>query len=918
MPHKKLILAGWDGADWAIAKPLMERGKMPQLEELVNNGASGPLKSLPPYLSPMLWNIIATGKHPAEHGIIGFTEYNAVSKKIQPISSQSRRVKAIWNMLSQSDRRAHVFGWFASHPAESVNGVCVAETFAKFGKQTLDTTGNWPPMPPVARGSVTPAEEMERLARVRIRPQEIDVNILQFFIPKIREVDLKRDKRPDQLLVRLSELYTLHNAAVDTVQNDPDFHFLAIYYHFIDWICHDFMEYGAPQRPEISDRDFELYSGVVEKAYELQDLLLRDLLTHAGPDTACLVCSDHGFLSGDERPKRTPGVTAGIAAWHRPHGIVAFAGSGIERGVHLDGAQLADITPTLLHYFELPVGEDMMGKVLTPAFSDVNDRPVRKTASWERCGPALDTFRTAELTANESAELLQQFADLGYVDLKGDPFETSEQITRRENAWNLGQALLHANRLEEALPHLEEAYFHNPEQPYLAYPLARCQARLGLREEAHQTAATLRDFDVENREACLYLAELYRLTGDYEEALQHLDQTVPDESLDHRLHLEKGLCLLYLNRFAEAEVVFREQFEKTGSAEARLGLARARVRSGNGQAAEPLILEFVEEHPSDPIGWFTLAQVYEANQEATKARDAFKKAVEIEPAFENARMGQFRMQQSQSEKEGSPPPILFFDGDFSAPDAPLENARRAQQEFLNRLRHGIAERAEKRLAEREANRAGAEPMAVLRSATTIPPAPDQKPIIVVSGLPRSGTSLMMQMLQSGGLPLKTDGKRHADAHNEKGYFEWDKIKSLQDHPEIVDEAAGMAVKIVSLQLGHLPRGRTYWIIWMQRPLEEIVRSQEKMILAENPGRTLPPLQKRISLLRKHRDEALHSIRAYASNPETQMRLLEVAFHDAIARPETVVRYLTGFLGDRLPQVGNISATVDPRLHHEQC
>jgi hypothetical protein len=102
-------------------------------------------------------------------------------------------------------------------------------------------------------------------------------------------------------------------------------------------------------------------------------------------------------------------------------------------------------------------------------------------------------------------------------------------------------------------------------------------------------------------------------------------------------------------------------------------------------------------------------------------------------------------------------------------------------------------------------------------------------ITVVSGLPRSGTSLMMQMLAAGGLQVLTDGERQADADNPRGYYEWERIKLLPQQPNCIQEAEGKVVKIISQLLFALPSGHDYRIMFMQRPLAEVVASQSEMI-----------------------------------------------------------------------------------------
>jgi hypothetical protein len=102
-------------------------------------------------------------------------------------------------------------------------------------------------------------------------------------------------------------------------------------------------------------------------------------------------------------------------------------------------------------------------------------------------------------------------------------------------------------------------------------------------------------------------------------------------------------------------------------------------------------------------------------------------------------------------------------------------------------------------------------------------------ITIVSGLPRSGTSLMMQMLAAGGMSLLTDQERKPDIDNPRGYCEWEPAKLLPRQPNRIDEAEGKAVKVISQLLLSLPRGRVYKVIFMERPLAEVLASQDEML-----------------------------------------------------------------------------------------
>ena len=431
-----MVLVGWDGADWEIVRPLVQAGQMPQMARLISEGATGPLRSLPPYLSPMLWNSIATGKRPHKHGIHGFTEVNPATRQVQPVSSSSRRCKALWNILSENAIPSHVVGWFASHPAESVHGVCVSEAM------------NHPPSAPGAvwpapLGAVWPVDRLEEFAALRVRPEEIDSRILDLLVPRWREVDQAQDQHLSQLLLRLAELYSTHNMAVALARSEAP-GFLAVYYHFLDWISHDFMLFHPPRLDGVDEDLFNIYRDTVTNAYRLQDLLLTDLLHAAGPDTTLVLASDHGFYSDARRPRRVPRVVAGIAAWHRPHGILALGGPGVRPGEPVRGASLLDLAPTVLALFGLPHGEDMDGRPLWSVLDvPTGTGPV---PSWDNRSGRLEFARpNHSLVADNADFLLRQFVELGYVQMpKG---EDPVAFTTRLNGWNLGVALLDAGEL---------------------------------------------------------------------------------------------------------------------------------------------------------------------------------------------------------------------------------------------------------------------------------------------------------------------------------------------------------------------------------------------------------------------------------------------------------------------------------------
>ena len=130
MNHKrKVLLIGWDAADWKVIHPLMDAGKMPNLQRLVGQGVMGQIATLQPALSPMLWTSIATGKRPFQHGIHGFSEPTLDGRDVKPVTNRSPKCKAVWNIFNQNGLRSVVIGWWPSHPAEPLNGVMVSDHY---------------------------------------------------------------------------------------------------------------------------------------------------------------------------------------------------------------------------------------------------------------------------------------------------------------------------------------------------------------------------------------------------------------------------------------------------------------------------------------------------------------------------------------------------------------------------------------------------------------------------------------------------------------------------------------------------------------------------------------------------------------------------------------------------------------------
>jgi hypothetical protein len=184
-------------------------------------------------------------------------------------------------------------------------------------------------------------------------------------------------------------------------------------------------------------------------------------------------------------------------------------------------------------------------------------------------------------------------------------------------------------------------------------------------------------------------------------------------------------------------------------------------------------------------------------------------------------------------------------------------------------------------------------------------------ITVVSGLPRSGTSLMMQMLVAGGMSVVTDGERQADADNPRGYFEWERIKLLPKQPDCIVEAEGKVVKVISQLLFALPTGREYRVIFMQRPLPEVVASQAEMIRRRGTtGAALTPAAL-IAGLGAH----LNQVNAWLKD-KANILVHRVEHGDVLREPLRVSESIQHFLGRSL-DVDAMSQQIDTSLYRQR-
>ena len=185
-------------------------------------------------------------------------------------------------------------------------------------------------------------------------------------------------------------------------------------------------------------------------------------------------------------------------------------------------------------------------------------------------------------------------------------------------------------------------------------------------------------------------------------------------------------------------------------------------------------------------------------------------------------------------------------------------------------------------------------------------------ITVVSGLPRSGTSMMMQMLAAGGMPVVSDGLRAADADNPRGYFELEAVKKLKSDSAWIAGAQGHAVKVISMLLYDLPADYEYRVIFMLRDMDEILASQKEML----KRRGTAGADSGDAAMRQHLEAHLKKVQAWLAERKN-FRVLYCEHRELFRAPVEQARSVAEFLGIGLDEQAMVKA-IDPSLHRNRA
>ncbi len=403
-----VIWLGLDGLDWELVDRLSQAGQMPNWKRLASEGFGADLAAFYPVLSPILWTTAATGVGPDVHRVLDFQETDPKSGIKLPVSGLSRAVPAAWNIASAAGKKVGVVGWWASHPAEEVNGFFVSDRASPL------LFGDLP------RGGVAfPASLAAGVEQIVARDSPVsDADVSRFLDLPAGEIAAARGsgagmENPVVALTRiLAATRVNHHIARELYdRNRPDL--MALYLEGTDEIGHVFAPYSPPRLECTSEEDFRRYHRAVEVYYGVVDRILGQWMRRAKEDGATLVVhSDHGFKWGSDRTCARSSFNWSTAAyWHRMNGVFAAWGARVRPSKGRAKVSIFDVAPTVLALMDLPADRRMTGRPVAAAFAGLAPLPKK-----DLFGTVVVRRVSAEsLSTAEATEYAKKLRALGYL-----------------------------------------------------------------------------------------------------------------------------------------------------------------------------------------------------------------------------------------------------------------------------------------------------------------------------------------------------------------------------------------------------------------------------------------------------------------------------------------------------------------------
>jgi len=464
----RVIVLALDGVDPHAVDLLMSEGKLPNFAKMKTDGAYAPLLSQVPLLSPVVWTTVATGKTPDEHRIGHFVAINPKTSEQLPVTSQMRKSLALWNILSNEGRKVAVTGWWATWPAETVNGAVVSDHVAYhfLFDQGLEAKEDKP-------GLTYPPELKSEIAPLIVKPSDIDYDTVSGYLDIDRaELDKPFDFKDPVAHFRwalaASESYKNIGLHLWKTENPDD---LFVYIEGVDSTSHLFGHVFRNEAlaGELAEQKAR-YGRAVEQMYIHADEIVGEFIAAMDADTTLVVLSDHGFELGAvlDDPSMSRDFRRVSERYHRLRGILYMYGRDVVRG-SINDPSILDIAPTILALNGVPAAADMTGRILQ---ASLETPAPERVPTYEKGTKTAETENAPE-QSNVDKEVLEKLKSLGYLGTTSPTGDVS-----------LAMVLFEQKRYDEAAAAFEKLIEEKPDEPGLRVSYAGVLGELSRYDEA--------------------------------------------------------------------------------------------------------------------------------------------------------------------------------------------------------------------------------------------------------------------------------------------------------------------------------------------------------------------------------------------------------------------------------------------------
>lgn len=614
---RRVLLVGFDGAEPSLISPLLDAGKLPHLDRIVENGCVGTLRAAAPLVRALQWTTLATGVRAPRHGVCADVEVREDAAGVRPASAASWRVPAVWDVAAAAGLGTAVIGWPGTHPATlRPHGTIVDDAFGEALGPGIDA---WPLLP----DCVTPESLRPALRDLRVHPGDLLGPELVQLVPQAHRIDQSRDPRLARLAVALARAATVHAAATHLAARD-DWQLLAVVYPWLADVQRECLRFHPPAAPDTSATDAEIFGPTVERAYRVQDVMLGRLLQCAGEGVTVVVVSPYGFAVRGERPSsEAAGRLPPAVAWHRHAGLFAAAGPGLAVDALVHGARVQDVAPTVLNLLGLrTTGLD--GRCLTdlaPVDADARLVACPTRAPEPAMDPTEDELATLEPAARGAIEraITARYLATAEAHLAANEYREAADafaclVALRPDDWlakaRLARCHLHLGEFGACRKHAAEVAAARPDEPWGHLLLASALVLGGQRAEAETHLARARRAGSGLPNVAVRLGTLHLLRDEWREAetafrdaLASAPQSV--EALDGL-----GCALHHQARYVEALAAFREALGlRYHYPLGHLHLAGTLAAQGRLDDAEAAVRVALEQDSSVPGAQGLLAQI---------------------------------------------------------------------------------------------------------------------------------------------------------------------------------------------------------------------------------------------------------------------------------------------------------------------